>query len=507
MTTDTIPDPLLGDVLDGRYRFERLIGRGGMGRVFRAEHIGLGRAVAIKVLDPAVGNDDDARRRFEREATITARLRHPNCVGVTDFGQLPDGSPYLVMDLVEGQTLDDLLADTPRLPVERAVHVMRHVLRGLGHAHAQGLVHRDLKPCNIMLVTEGADRDFARILDFGLARLTAAGDSDRITRTGIVCGTPRYMSPEQAQDRALDPRTDLYAASVIFFEMLAGRTPFHADEALRILTMHLKDPVPAIADVAPGVVVPRALEELVCRGLAKAPADRPATAEEYLAALDAALAPANPTIELSRVSIVAPGVAPAAGTAPAAPRRPIPRRYLAWGGGALAVLVVIGVVASLGSGDGTPPPATAAKPADDPEPEIDPVPSASPVAAEALRLARSGRGEAAVARLRELRRKDPDAAEVPYALGRVYTRLDWPRQAIDAFRDAIELDERYASEPGLILDLIGHLDSRSTWQVAARVLEHEVGAPAVPALTETAERHRDATVRERARRIRDRLTP
>lgn len=292
---DTTPDPDV--ILDGRYRLQGIVGTGGMGRVYRAEHVGLGRPVAIKVLDPKLLSDDTARRRFEREAQATSRLRHANCVGVTDFGAMPDGSPYLVMDLVEGITLEDLLDAENRLPLPRAVHIMRHLLRGLGHAHSQGLVHRDLKPANIMLTTDGADRDVVRILDFGLARMVDGG-SDRVTRTGIVCGTPRYMSPEQALDRPLDARTDLYAASILLFEMLAGRTPFESDETLGLLKLHLSAPVPRIAEVTPGVVVPQELEELIRRGLGKTPDERPASADDYLAALERAYA-ANATIELS----------------------------------------------------------------------------------------------------------------------------------------------------------------------------------------------------------------
>src|SRR5262245_25785965 len=175
---DPDTDPLLGSVVDGRYRLDRLLGRGGMGCVYAGQHVAIGRPVAIKVLGPDLVSDDHARRRFEREAQASGRLRHANCIGVTDYGALPDGSPYLAMEPGEGRTPEQVLDTENRLSVDRAVRIMRHILRALAHAHAQGLVHRDLKPCNVMLVPEGGDSEFAKLLDFGLARLMA-GDGDR----------------------------------------------------------------------------------------------------------------------------------------------------------------------------------------------------------------------------------------------------------------------------------------------------------------------------------------
>jgi serine/threonine-protein kinase len=507
---DTIPDPGTGAVLDGRYRLESMLGRGGMGRVYRAEHVGLGRPLAIKVLDPQLVGDDEARRRFEREAQTTARLRHPNCVGVTDVGVSPDGSLYLAMELVDGVTLEGVLDAQGKLPLARAIHVIRHVLRGLAHAHAQGVVHRDLKPCNIMLVHEGGDPDFAKILDFGLARMFAGGDADRITRTGIVCGTPRYMAPEQAQDRGFDPRTDLYATSVILYEMLAGRTPFEAEEALQILAMHLKDPVPRIAEVAPGVIVPPAIEEVIRRGLAKRPDDRPRSAEEMLADLDRACAQSQ-TIELSGslASVIVPAATPPPLPALAAARRRVPRNAQI-AGAAVASLLLIGVIAAVAGGDDEPRPtetAAAAAPVAGEEPELEleaedaTDDGADPALERAVALLRDGRARDAVDRLKELRRRRPDDGQVAYLLGRAYGRLGWPKQTIESYRDAIRLDPTRREDPQLIRDLVGLLDSKSSWQQAARVLEQEVGAPALAVLTETATHHADSIVRGRAKRI------
>jgi serine/threonine-protein kinase len=479
-------DPLIGTLLDGRYRLERTVGRGGMGRVYGAEHVGIARQVAIKVLDPQLVSDDGARKRFEREAQSTGRLRHANCVGVTDFGTMPDGSPYLAMELVEGATLDQILDEKTRLPVADAVRIMRHILRGLAHAHAQGLIHRDLKPANIMLVAEGGDPLFAKLLDFGLARLVSGG-GDRLTQTGIICGTPRYMAPEQVMDRALDPRIDLYAASIIFFEMLTGRTPFDSDEAVKILRMHVQDEVPAVAAVAPDVAVPPALEKLLRKGLAKSPDDRPQTADEYLAALDRAV----------------PATAPPAPSRKRSFRLRLPARLphltrqhkLAAVAAGTLLLVIIVILATSGGDD------TAVDEHDMPELEMDPTPVGDPEIESALKLARSGRGQDAVNRLRAMRKERPTDAQVPYALGRVCNSLGWPRPTLEAYRDAIKLDPGLREDPVLIQHLVGLLDSRSTWQSAARMLETEIGAPARAALEAVATRDPSPTIRERAARI------
>jgi serine/threonine-protein kinase len=474
-------DPLIGTLLDGRYRIERTVGRGGMGRVYGAEHVGIARPVAIKVLDPQLVSDDGARKRFEREAQSTGRLRHANCVGVTDFGTMPDGSPYLAMELVEGVTLDQLLDEKTRLPVADAVQIMRHVLRGLAHAHAQGLIHRDLKPSNIMLVTEGGDPLFAKLLDFGLARLVSGG-GDRLTQTGIICGTPRYMAPEQVLDRALDPRIDLYAASVIFFEMITGRTPFDSDEAVRILRMHVQDEVPAIAAVAPDVTVPPAIEEVIRRGLAKSPDDRPQTADEYLEALDRAAGPATPAGPRRQRSFKL-----------RLPRLSRQHRLIAVAAGTLLLVVV--VILATSGGDAP------AADEDVPELEMDPTPVTDPQIDAALKLARSGRGQDAVNKLRALRKERPHDAQVPYALGRVCNSLGWPRPTIEAYRDALALDPALREDPLLIQHIVGLLDSKSTWQVAARMLETEIGPPAILALEAVAKGDPSPTIRERAARI------
>ena len=283
---DSSDDPLIGTILDGRYKIVRTIGRGGMGRVYEGERIGIGRRVAIKLLDPLGAPQESDRARFAREATAAGKIDHPNCVGVSDFGVTAEGTPFLIMDLVVGETLYDELTRASQMPVTRAFHITRHVLRGLRHAHGLGLVHRDITPRNIILVDRDGDRDFARLLDFGLAKPTEqAAGGDQITGAGFICGTPRYMAPEQALGKPADVRTDLYSLSIVLYEMLEGAPPFSADEALKVLMKHVSDPVPAM-DPA----VPRQVEAMVRIGLAKNPDDRPQSADAYLAALDACAA-------------------------------------------------------------------------------------------------------------------------------------------------------------------------------------------------------------------------
>src|SRR6266545_2213846 len=308
-----------------------------MGCVYRAEHVAIRRPVAIKVLHPGLSEDPAYGKRFQREALVTGRADHPNCVTVSDFGSLEGGGYYLVMELVEGVVLGDLLITVGRLPVDRALHIARHVLRGLAHAHAAGVVHRDVKPNNIILVRQGDDPDFAKLLDFGIAKLVGeaadAGEATdhQITRVGTTVGTPSYVAPEQALGGGVDPRADLYSLSIVLYEMIAGRPPFRADDTVKLLTMHLSAPVPPIAEVAPGVEVPAAVEEVIRVGLAKEPANRHASASTYLAAVDALIAgPADAA------------AAPAGGSMAAAGRRAGTRRLAAVA--ALLALVIGGAV-------------------------------------------------------------------------------------------------------------------------------------------------------------------
>jgi serine/threonine-protein kinase len=276
----------LGSVLDGRYRIEGVLGTGGMGRVYRAEHTKIGKSVAIKVLHADLGRNREASQRFQREAIASGRLDHPNIVGVSDFGVLDDGACYLVMEVLEGESLGDRLTRDKRLAWTEAVDVLRGVLSGLRHAHERGVVHRDIKPDNVFLAHKDGD-PVIKILDFGIAKLYAGSSDDPAsTRAGLTVGTPAYLSPEQAVGGAITPASDLYSATVVLYEMLAGRAPFEDKDPIAMLGAHVGRRPPRLALIAPEVEIPHELAAIIDRGLMKVAAERIATASEYLAMLD-----------------------------------------------------------------------------------------------------------------------------------------------------------------------------------------------------------------------------
>jgi len=301
-------DPDLGAIIDERYQLVARIGQGGMGAVYKAIHVGMGREVAIKVLRPELGQHADALRRFEREAQATAKLSHKNLVAVSDFGMRSDGSLYLAMELLRGQSLGELLSHGP-LPWPRAVAIARHVARGLAHAHGHGVIHRDIKPDNIFLVDDEDDPDFAKVLDFGIAR-SLDGTDATVTQAGLVVGTPAYLSPEQALGGALDGRSDIYGLAIVLYEMLTGQTPFSGREPIAMLTAHAVVEPPTFAEIAPTLVLPDGLEAIVRRGLAKAKEDRFDDAAALAAELDALRTPSSTwsTAEAAQLSQERPAV-------------------------------------------------------------------------------------------------------------------------------------------------------------------------------------------------------
>lgn len=292
-------DPLVGQLVSGRYRVERLIARGGMGSIYRAEQVPLGRKVALKVLVPAMLRAEDTgelRRRFLREAETCARLRHPNTVTVYDYGTLPlPAGPgreageglYIAMEFVEGRTLSRALKEDGPFSAERVARVGRQIAKSLREAHAMGVVHRDLKPGNVMLTAVRRDdgTEAVKVLDFGVAKLMG-DNTDGLTMAGSFVGSPRYASPEQIQEADVDGRSDLYSLGVVMYELLAGAPPFQATDTIRMLMQHVRDTPPPLAEKVPGVSP--ALTNLIHALLEKRPEDRPANAEAVLDALRAA---------------------------------------------------------------------------------------------------------------------------------------------------------------------------------------------------------------------------
>jgi eukaryotic-like serine/threonine-protein kinase len=276
---------LIGTVLSGRYKIEKLLGEGGMGAVYQAEHTHMRKRLAVKVLHPEMSRLTEVVQRFEREAMAAAHIDHPNVATATDFGKLEDGSFFLVMELLEGRSLRDLINEG-RLELGRALHILRQIAAGLTRAHALGIVHRDLKPENVMLVAREGEIDFVKVLDFGIAKVPVgelaqrghdrpAGEKGQIlTQLGMVYGTPEYMAPEQALGQEVDPRADVYAMGVMGFEMLTGTRPYDHDSKVALLGMHVTAPIPLPSERCPEAHIPPEVDAMIKRLLAKEASER-----------------------------------------------------------------------------------------------------------------------------------------------------------------------------------------------------------------------------------------
>jgi len=481
-------DRLGSRVVAGRYRVEALIGSGSTGHVFRATRVDSGAVVAIKLLHAHLGADQHATLRFRREAKVAAAVHHPNLVQGIEFGQDQDGTWFFAMELLVGRTLADLMRDDHPLPFARIHHLFRQTLQALEAAHTRGLVHRDLKPGNVIVMN--GEPEVAKVCDFGISKLTgpAEGGDDTLraqaTTDGAICGTPAYMSPEQARGLPVDARTDIYAASVMLFEMVTGRLPFSRGTKMDVLAAHLTETPPSMATLREGL--PPGLDEVVRRGLAKTREARYETAAQLRDALAAVFAgrwsPQPETVMIPPPSV--PPVKPAA-------RRP-PRAL--W----ITVVATFALVAAVwsmrhrrpaaisaaaeatrlerppapaGPPVVTPAPASprdtpAKPPADTPaaagaSPAAPPNPArqrrrAAPAAkasastapapskretalGEAERLITEGRGKEACARGEEALRLEPSAPAVLRFLGRCYMRTGRRADAIASYRRYLEV--------------------------------------------------------------------
>ncbi len=285
--TTTATDDLIGRVFDRKYRINELIGSGGMGSVYRATHLDMSREVALKVLDLGIADSDKQIQRFNREAKSSSRLQHPNTIRVFDFGRSDNGRLYLAMELLKGETLTELMRRERKLPITRVCHLIRQVCKSLAEAHDLGLVHRDLKPDNIFVTEVFGERDFVKVLDFGIAKSTEADGQENLTQTGFICGTPRYLSPEQAMGKPVDGRSDLYALGVLMFELITGASPFNATTPIGLVMKHIKEPAPALPH--DGSAAGTSMAALIAQLLEKAPESRPAAALAVAETLGAVL--------------------------------------------------------------------------------------------------------------------------------------------------------------------------------------------------------------------------
>ena len=267
----TTLDPLLGVVIDDRYEVLAVIGEGGMGRVYRVRHRRLGRSFALKALRADLARETVLSERFMQEARAAAVVTHPNVVQINDFGTLPTGQPYFVMELLEGRTLTRILREEGPMAPARCVGIVRQIAEALAAAHAMGVIHRDLKPDNIIVVRPSGSHSTVKVLDFGLAKVAG---SSRLTRPGVVFGTPYYMSPEQAGGEEFDHRVNVYALGIVLFELITGRVPFDADTYMGVLSKHLYVAPPKLREFKVPLEGLAGFEEIIEGCLAKKPEDR-----------------------------------------------------------------------------------------------------------------------------------------------------------------------------------------------------------------------------------------
>jgi hypothetical protein len=338
-----VPPDFSGLVLEGKYRLTRSIGAGAMGYVWEAEQLRLGRTVAVKLLRPELVSDRTVLARFQQEATAAGRIGNPHIVDVLDVGTTPGGAPFLVMEKLRGRPLSAALAAHPMLPVPQALRIARQILAGVAAAHAAGIVHRDLKPDNIFLEDQADGRDHVKLVDFGIAKAKDDPKASRLTRTGMLLGTPRYMSPEQVEGRRdVDHRADIWAVGVILYECLTGRFPHEAPDVPSTLAAILYGVAPPPRALRPELEP--SLEAAVLCALAKDPARRFPTAEAFRAALgpDPSLTPGAASPSLPE-ALRPTGPEPRTPFAAVQPPTVVPRRRT---GLVLAAVLIVAVVAA-----------------------------------------------------------------------------------------------------------------------------------------------------------------
>lgn len=282
LSSESLPiDLAAGSIVDGRFEISRLLGEGGTSSVFAVRQLSMDREIALKILRPDFETTGNAWDHFIQETRAVSRLTSPHTISVYDAGQTPEGLFYIAMELLKGRSLYQLTLDEPGpMPLGSAAPLMGQVLDSVEESHGAGVLHRDLKPDNIFLLAGAGNGCFAKVLDFGVARLDGSPDS-RDTRRGLVFGTPLYMSPEQMEGRDIDARSDLYSLALILFELLAGRPPFREKDPLQLALRKLNRPAPSLAEVNPAVRVPKEIHAFLERGLARNPEDRPRDTVEF----------------------------------------------------------------------------------------------------------------------------------------------------------------------------------------------------------------------------------
>ncbi|MBX5484420.1 MAG: serine/threonine protein kinase [Myxococcaceae bacterium] len=285
-TSDTLSGPWTGKIIEDRYKLIEKLGEGGMGTVYKVEHVRMGKVLALKLLRPDLAIDKKLKQRFVQEARVVSRLSHPNTIQVFDFGELDDGSLYIAMEFLPGRDLMWTLRTHGPFSEERAIHIGIQVLASLSEAHELGIIHRDIKPANVMLLRRKDGGDTVKVLDFGIAKLNEGEGRKHITGIADFVGTPAYMSPEQARGEELDARSDLYSVAAMLFELVTGSIVFDGPTPMSIVTKHMTEPPPRFAAVAPEKVISPAFEAVVRKALSKDRADRYPSADAMREALE-----------------------------------------------------------------------------------------------------------------------------------------------------------------------------------------------------------------------------
>jgi len=522
-------DPRVGTVVGERYRMLGRIGEGGMGAVFRAEHILMKKVVALKLLHAEMGQVEEAARRFEREAQSASRLNHPNITSVTDFGRNHTGELFLVMEFVAGESLGDVLAREGRLPVRRACRLAGQILSALEHAHGQKVIHRDLKPANVMLVQSPDPRlgETAKILDFGIAKITESSEGEQpLTKGVMIFGTPSYMSPEQATGQEVDARSDLYSCGIILYEMLTGQKPFHAEDLVKLMAMQVTAPPPPFYSVVPEARIPTAVEAAVMRALEKERERRFSTATEFREALERAEAEAEGAG--ARLAAASARLGKEAGAALWA------RRSLVWGAlhklwramgwagrrmaraarssiarlpprvrpwvkpaAALAAVATIAILL-FGHRHGAAPRLLPPRPR--------PVAQElkSPIKQIEAAMAKAHLAEARMLIMQQIS-EHPDVARVRYLLGNLEFADKNPGAGLLAYEEALRMDAGLRGDAALLVNVRGVLSDKKLGRSALDLMVKQIGVPACSALAESASEDRRMDFRQDARSACDAL--
>jgi eukaryotic-like serine/threonine-protein kinase len=533
-TVSLAPDPLVGTTVGERYRILGVVGRGGMGSVYRALHVHMQKELALKLLHPELGRLEEVAKRFEREAQSASRLDDEHIVRVTDFGR--DHGPagemlFLVMEMLEGESLKQVIARRGRLATSAAVGIARQILEALEHAHAEGVVHRDLKPDNVMLVERAGRSDFVKILDFGIAKLTEpSGKAEALTQAGMVFGTPEYISPEQAMGSPADGRSDLYAVGVMMYEMLVGKRPFVHDDMYQVLTMHLTQRPRLLRQAAPEAAISPALERIVLKALEKKREDRYASAAEMGAALAGlGVLAGGEGSDAGGVGTLTGAFRVTASAISASARDTVARASTRWPwlGRALAALgtvwrpvrgvlgrglqalpaparlpVALGVPLLLvvllfvwGASGGKPRPTGPAAPPPRPQ-------KLQPDVAAALRPAEDalGRGDLRAARviLQAQLSAHPENGRVHLLFGHLLFAEHQVREALGQYRAAVQRDPGFRGDAALLANARSLLDEKGHAEQAFELLCDHIGQPALDDLVRLTTEGRTAEMRKRA---------